>query len=618
MVYFMEMQIVRLLCLCLMAASALSAFADTGVVSVVDLPLYQGKGVQVRGFIRDVFADERDINYSYLVLQTDEGPVYVAVSVPEEERRAYLYKLINAEVVVRGNCFPSNTSKQPRRHLGYFLIMPGTLSEPDLTILTPAPLDPFLVPTIDDDTDLGPFQLQQLGRRNISGKVLAVWGHGNVLLQTRTGRYSHIELAGRQAPGIGDFIEAVGFLDTDVYRLNLTRAIWRPTDPWPTTNATAKVTSAAKILTDGKGNPLVDTGMYGRLIRLTGTIQTLPGDAGDGIVRIDNGGYVVPVDASACPAVLGTLSVGCRLQATGICLFDIGNCRPNDIFPQARGLSLVLREPNDVTILSRPPWWTARRLSLALVAAVAVLVAVLVWNRSLSVLAERRGRQLADEQIQRAGTELKVLERTRLSVDLHDALSQTLSGIAMQLGAIKRFAATDPARMARHLDIASRTLKSCRDEMRNLLWDLRSHVLDEPDIEKAIRQIIEPHTDEADVRIRFTVPRAQLTDTTARNLFCIIRELVTNAIRHGHATAIRIAGSLENRRLLCSVRDNGSGFDPRTAPGAENGHFGLQGIRERIEAANGDLTVESSPGNGAKVTLSMPAPADEDTAEDMA
>ena len=178
----------------------------------------------------------------------------------------------------------------------------------------------------------------------------------------------------------------------------------------------------------------------------------------------------------------------------------------------------------------------------------------------------------------------------------------------MQLGAIKRFSATDPERMSRHLDIATRTLKSCRDEMRNILWDLRSKVLDEPDIEKAIQQILEPCADEADIRIRFTVPRDRLTESTARAIFCIVRELVVNAIRHGGATSVRIAGSIENGLLLCSVRDNGCGFDPESAPGAEEGHFGLQGIRERMEAVDGSIEIESVPGRGTQVVLSMPAP----------
>ena len=53
------------------------------------------------------------------------------------------------------------------------------------------------------------------------------------------------------------------------------------------------------------------------------------------------------------------------------------------------------------------------------------------------------------------------------------------------------------------------------------------------------------------------------------------------------------------------MRDNGRGFEPSSTPGPREGHFGLQGIRERVRAAKGKVEVESSPGNGAKVTVSI-------------
>ena len=130
-------------------------------------------------------------------------------------------------------------------------------------------------------------------------------------------------------------------------------------------------------------------------------------------------------------------------------------------------------------------------------------------------------------------------------------------------------------------------------------------MLDEPDIEASIRQIIEPHLDGTDVKIRFAVPRARLTDSTARALFCIIRELVVNAIRHGRATSVRIAGSMEDGRLMFSVLDNGRGFDPDSAPGADKGHFGLQGVRERVSRCGGTFAIESARGKGTKVTISL-------------
>jgi signal transduction histidine kinase len=110
---------------------------------------------------------------------------------------------------------------------------------------------------------------------------------------------------------------------------------------------------------------------------------------------------------------------------------------------------------------------------------------------------------------------------------------------------------------------------------------------------------------DVELGIRFNVPRKALADDTAHVLMRIVRELATNAVRHGGATAVKIAGSLEDGLLRFSVRDNGCGFDPATCPGVSQGHFGLQGIRERVNQFNGEMEIESSPGKGARVSVCL-------------
>jgi len=128
---------------------------------------------------------------------------------------------------------------------------------------------------------------------------------------------------------------------------------------------------------------------------------------------------------------------------------------------------------------------------------------------------------------------------------------------------------------------------------------------------EAIRQSLRQYLHDADIAIRFNVPRDRLSDNAAHAILRIARELTANAIRHGHATSVKIAGSIENGRLLMSVRDNGSGFDPESCPGPSQGHFGLQGIRERVASFGGTLTVTSAPKNGVKATISIRLPHDQ-------
>ena len=284
---------------------------------------------------------------------------------------------------------------------------------------------------------------------------------------------------------------------------------------------------------------------------------------------------------------------------------DSENWRPNSVFPRIKGFMVVVRTPDDIRILSRPPWWTPGRLMAVIGTLLAALLGIFVWNRMLNRRAEKRGRELADERLAHVTSDLKVYERTRLAVELHDSLSQNLTGVSLAIRAANRLADSDPDGMRKSLGLAANTLDSCRDELRNCLWDLRNQTLEETDMNEAIRQTLAPHIGDAQLSIRFNVSRERLSDNTAHAILRIVRELATNAVRHGHATQIRIAGALEDGRLLFSVSDNGGGFDPQTAPGIRQGHFGLQGIRDRIDGFEGDFVLDSTPGKGTKATIAI-------------
>ena len=112
-----------------------------------------------------------------------------------------------------------------------------------------------------------------------------------------------------------------------------------------------------------------------------------------------------------------------------------------------------------------------------------------------------------------------------------------------------------------------------------------------------------PNVGDAKATCRFNVPRDALSETTAHAVLRIVRELVVNAVGHGQATKVAIAGEYHDGMVRFSVKDNGVGFDPSSAKGPSQGHFGLQGIRERVGKFDGEVNIESAPGKGAKVTV---------------
>ena len=122
---------------------------------------------------------------------------------------------------------------------------------------------------------------------------------------------------------------------------------------------------------------------------------------------------------------------------------------------------------------------------------------------------------------------------------------------------------------------------------------------------EAVNRTLVPHVENISLSVRFNVPREILSESTVHAILKIIRELSANAIRHGMATELKIAGEYHGGDISFSVTDNGHGFDPMTAPGANEGHFGLLGIQERLEEFNGSMKIASLSGKGTKISVYM-------------
>lgn len=575
--------------------------------------------IRLHGFVSDIFRDENHADWNYMIVRHEGTPVYV--SVPDTGATPLsLLELIDAEVEITGVGLPHYGAE--RMFVGPHI---ETWSKDCIRVICPAPADPFTSPHLGDIFHVGPTELSKMRRHLVEGNVLAVWSRNKLLVREDGRRMLEVELSGDQPlPKAGTRIQAVGFPTTDLFRLNLRRALWKSAATTRTPQRDiAQDTTPADIFTDdlgrhinAKGDRLLRQAFHGKLIRLRGIVRSLPSPVnGDGRMNLDCDSYLVPVDMSANPSAADGLVIGCELEATGVCIMETRNWGPNNLFPVFGGFTLVIRQPDDIRILSRPSWWTPTRLMIVIVSLFAALVAFFVWNRVLNRLAEKRGRQLFSEQIAHASEALKVGERTRLAVELHDSLSQNLAGLACQITAAKSAVPPNADAALRHLDTAERMLLSSRTELRRCLWDLRGDTLELDSMTDAIRKTILPVIGDAKLSLRFNVPRSRLLDSTAHSILCIIRELAANAIRHGLATQIRIAGEFHDDRLSFSVRDNGCGFDTTNYVGLAEGHFGLEGIRERVERLDGSFEISSTARAGTRAEIALPIPKHESEPE---
>ena len=561
-----------------------------------------GQVTRVRGIVRDVLKSRTSREWVILSL-CDSGET-LRVHLPARKDSERLFALIGREISVVG--FPNFLASPHRLFTGCDFHCPG------ISCITPLARP---VSSADEPPDISTLFHQSMsristsGRVKTQGKVLCSWDGHFAMIQTQRAGIVHFRTEAADIPRKGTCVEVIGFPQSDFFHITLTHASWKPIADIPLPEHEVCPTTPNEILTGPVDRNTAEIKLHGRDIRIRGRVRATAGSsASRSVIPLEDNGIVFSADVSNLQDATPAFEPGSIIEAVGTCVFDIEYWRPGIVFPQIKGFSVVISDPGDIRLLSRPSWWTPARLFAIIGTLLVCLFAILVWNTALRRLAARKGRELFREQLGHVKAELRTEERTHLAVELHDTLAQNLTGVSLEIDTAAKLADDRPEDMKTHLSIAARSLKSCRDELRNCLWDLRSRALETGTMDEAIRQTLAPHVAGVAVAIRFNVPRERISDNTAHAILRIIRELTLNGIRHGGATKVWIAGSIENGRMHFSVRDNGCGFDPGSAPGFGDGHYGLLGIQERIDEFEGEFMLKSSPGKGTRATVSINVP----------
>ena len=559
--------------------------------------------IRTTGTVIDWRTSEDDPNFICLTLK--DGPTTMPVLLPSVAPDA-VNQLLESQVSVVGTF---NWALPSVRRYARPLIVSQI---EDIKVLSPPP-PPQSIPFLERKIYQTPENVRSLGKRKISGEIIAVWQKRNLLLRDYDGRIVRVKLSHRNEavprPGLHSTI--CGYPETDQFNIILGTATISSSVPEtsPPRPPVRLMSLADVIVKSPSGSITFKPSYYGKLITLGGTIRNLPslGNA-EGRIGLDCDGLLIQLDTSSCPEATEGLELGCQIEATGVCLLETNDYDAQADMPHISGLTLILRGRDDIVVISHPPWLTSTRFLFILSAMAGVLVLFLIWNASLRVLVERRGRELARKQVETAHAKFKAIERMRLATELHDSVVQNLTGAALEIRAAQAALPAASEDSAPHLDIALKTINSSRAELRNCIWDLRNQALEKNDIDEAIRITLQPHIVDAKLHVRFNVPRRKIPDNAFHNILCIIRELVINAVRHGHATMLKVAGTIDGDRLLLSVADDGSGFDPATRPGMEQGHFGLEGVMERVKALDGTADITSAPGKGTRIAINTPLP----------
>jgi len=196
-------------------------------------------------------------------------------------------------------------------------------------------------------------------------------------------------------------------------------------------------------------------------------------------------------------------------------------------------------------------------------------------------------------------------ERNRLAREIHDTIAQGLAAIIRQLEGARTTSAPDVA--AKHLSIATDIARESLVEARRSIRALRPVSLEGHTLEGALRELVQrcARLASSEIRMQSTGAPASLPGDVEGELFRIVNEAVTNAIKHASARSIVVELSSDESSVRIGVRDDGVGFDPATV---RHG-VGSGSMRERAERIGAVVTVATEPGTGTEVLVYWTRPA---------
>ncbi len=232
------------------------------------------------------------------------------------------------------------------------------------------------------------------------------------------------------------------------------------------------------------------------------------------------------------------------------------------------------------------------------------------------ILRDVTERVLADERLRASREELREFaalaqaareqEQRRIARELHDELGQSLAALKMDVDWMQRGLPPGQEAQVERLAEMKRLLDGTVEATRRIASDLRPLILDDLGLVPAVEWLVQGLRKRSGLDARLTVFPADLDlrDPHATALFRIVQESMTNIVRHAGATRVDIAIERTDGEIRVTVRDDGKGFE--TADPRKPLSTGLVGLRERAYFLDGEVDVESAPGQGTTVRVRIP------------
>jgi signal transduction histidine kinase len=198
-------------------------------------------------------------------------------------------------------------------------------------------------------------------------------------------------------------------------------------------------------------------------------------------------------------------------------------------------------------------------------------------------------------------------ERSRIGMDLHDGVIQSIYAVGLTLESVRLLMARDQDKATELLDRAVDGLNDAIRDIRNFIMDLRPHRFT-GDLKQAVGRLVREFQANTMIPVSLTWPAEDLSALplpAARTLFLTTQEALANIARHARASKVNISLTHNGGHLLLTVQDNGRGFDAGSQSQVV-GH-GLANMRARAEELKGAFDLHSTPGRGTTLHLKVPS-----------
>lgn len=207
----------------------------------------------------------------------------------------------------------------------------------------------------------------------------------------------------------------------------------------------------------------------------------------------------------------------------------------------------------------------------------------------------------------KAAADALIRERQRISRELHDRALQTLASVRLRAEVCRNGLLKEQSPLRRELQTIEKEIDTAIVEIRNILTETQERKeLTAGSLERRLKAELEIFRARTGFNLDFhcTVSARDLPYEIERELYFTLREGVLNAVRHARASQLTLSLSRDETSCSAHLADNGVGFDMSTAGGGS--HYGLRSMRERINRVGGDLTVQSAPGTGTRLSIRIP------------